>query len=155
MGYCFCIYPPAHDVSVHGISFRTKLDMLPWTSFMSDLLSKLRIINRSVPGLATDATCHPHVLVVLFKFYGLKGQLVYLFGIVEINFLLIFSLWSRCDMAFIEPMHYNEPNITYLLAFVLVFTHYPSLNHYYSSQKTFILSTLYVSYPIDVVSSSF
>ena len=33
------------------------LDNLPWTSFMSDSHTMLRIISRSVPGFATDSTC--------------------------------------------------------------------------------------------------
>ena len=72
-------------------------DKLPWTSFISDWHTKLRIISKSAPGLATDSHC------VLWG-YGwtvcslcggpllgscFKGHLVCKFRTVERNFLLI------------------------------------------------------------------
>ena len=45
---CFC---PRTSFS------KIRMDKLPWTYFISDLHTKLKIINRSVPGLATDSSC--------------------------------------------------------------------------------------------------
>ena len=36
---------------------------------------------------------------------------------------------ERCDMAFIEPIHRNKPNITYLLTYLLIWTNFfPSMS---------------------------
>ena len=40
-----------------GKKWNNGLDMLSWTSFISGLYTKLRIINRSVTDLATDSPC--------------------------------------------------------------------------------------------------
>ena len=35
-------------------------------------------------------------------------------------FIYLF-IYLRCDMAFIEPMHSNKPNITYLLIYLFIY----------------------------------
>ena len=43
-------------------------------------------------------------------------------------------LHNRCDMAFIEPMHRNKPNITYLLSSTM---HMPTLGSHYLHQRKY------------------
>ena len=51
-------YPSPCGVSVNGYSFqKTDWTIVPWTSYIPISLTKLWIINRSVPGFPADPSC--------------------------------------------------------------------------------------------------
>ena len=78
------------------------LGKLPWTSSISYLYAKLRIINRNVSGLATDSPCNVwgRGWTTRLLFDGLPfglhilKQLVCRFGIVERSFTMIYFSFS-------------------------------------------------------------
>ena len=79
-----------------------RLGMLPWQSVVPDLHTKLRIISKSVSGLATDfpcsvwgrgwTTCLLNGILLLLGWCFLKWQLVCQFTIAERIFLRILPL---------------------------------------------------------------
>ena len=52
-----------------------------------------------------------------------------------------FNICVRCDMAFIEPMHRNKPNITYLLQPWVIFTDAMSINMSKINGNSIVCST--------------
>ena len=93
-----------------------ELDNLPWTSFIWDTQTKLRVISRGVPGLITDFPCVWGRGWTTCPQYGsplsglcFKWELVCKFVTLMTNFLLIF----------------------------LLFVHYPSFAYYFFPLKCF------------------
>ena len=58
MGFCFYNCPPIFVVSAHGLSFKKRMGLVSMDILhIIFIYTILRIISRSVSGLATDSSC--------------------------------------------------------------------------------------------------
>ena len=109
--YCFCIYPLSRMfLSMEYLSNnRLDLEMSPWTNFIEDLHTKLRIISNGAPGSVTDSSCAvwcrwwTTCILVHFKVYSFKWQLECKPGIAERN-VLIFLLFVSLTLPKVCPL---------------------------------------------------
>ena len=128
---CFC--PFLYEKRFVQVTMETPL-------YQIYLHTKLRIIDRNVPGLATDCPCRVWdrgwTICVLYDvrllgscFKCCKGKLVCTLGAVERNCLWIYRFYY---------FFINYPSFTY---------HFP-LKWFYSEIAFYILSTLYCHIPL-------
>ena len=136
-------HPPPCDGFVHGISFEQRIGQ-----FTMGLLylpfyihAELRIISWRFSGLATDSPCgvwgrgwSTSLLYVGLRwgFMYLKWQLLFTFGIMEWNFLLIscvYSCFAHNCLWFSSQMFFHS-EIFFSYVFCIVLFHRRSLESF-------------------------